>query len=53
MTERELYILIIPKLAEVIVYLKRLPREEREQIKNETLSNCENSPQALEFAKKI
>lgn len=53
MTERELYISIIPDLAEAIVYLKRLPREEQEKIKNEMLSNCENSSQALEFAKKI
>ena len=53
MSEREVYISIIPDVAELIVYLKRLSREEQEQVKSEMIKGCESMQQAFEFIKKL
>ena len=53
MTEREFYISIVPNLAELIVQLRDVHREEREQIKNEMLNNCKVQPQAYRMMKKL
>lgn len=49
MTEREFYISVIPKLAELIVLLKDVAPEEKEEIKQETLNNCKDRPQVLKI----
>ena len=53
MSEREFYISIIPDVVELIVYLKRLSREEQEQVKSEMIKGCESMQQAFEFIKKL
>lgn len=53
MTEREFYISVIPKLAELIVLLKDVAPEEKEEIKQEMLNNCKNSPQAVKLMEKF
>lgn len=53
MSEREFYISIIPDVAELIVYLKRLSREEQGQVKSEMIKGCESRQQAFEFMKKL
>ncbi|WP_301899835.1 hypothetical protein [Roseburia hominis] len=53
MTEREFYISIIPDLAELIVELRDLCQEEREQIKEEMLNNCKIRPQAYRMIEKL
>lgn len=53
MTEREFYISIVPNLAELIVQLRDVHQEEREQIKNEMLNNCKTQPQAFRMMKKL
>lgn len=52
MTEREFYISVIPELAELIVLLKDVAPEEKEEIKQETLNNCKDRPQALKIMEK-
>lgn len=53
MTEREFYISIIPNVAELIVYLKRMSKEKQRQIKQEMLVACKDRPVALNFMKKL
>nr|DAU36370.1 MAG TPA: hypothetical protein [Caudoviricetes sp.] len=53
MSEREFYISIIPDLAELIVLLRDVSQQERTQIKDEMIKNCEGRPQAYEFMKKL
>lgn len=52
MTEKEFCISIIQKLAELIVLLKNVTPEEKEKIKQETLNNCKDRPQALKIMEK-
>ena len=40
MSERELYISIIPDIAELIVLLRDMSQQERTQIKDEMIKNC-------------
>lgn len=53
MTEREFYISIIPDVAKLVVYLKNTSKEEREQIKEETINACSERPGALRFMRKL
>ena len=53
MSEREFYISIIPDLAELIVLLRDVSQQERTQIKDEMIKNCEGRPQAYKFMKKL
>ncbi|WP_270853476.1 hypothetical protein [Roseburia hominis] len=53
MTEREFYISIIPDVAEMIVYLKKIPEEGQEQIKQEMMAACKDRPGALKFIEKL
>lgn len=49
MSERELYISIIPDIAELIVLLRDMSQQERTQIKDEMIKNCKSSLQACKF----
>lgn len=51
MTERELFVKAIPRIAEIIVLSRKLTQEEFEQWKEECLQN--SSSESLEFAEKI
>lgn len=53
MSEREFYISIIPDLAELIVLLRDVSQQERTQIKDEMLKNCEGRPQAYRMMEKL
>lgn len=53
MSEREFYISIVPDVAEAIVLLRNVSKNEREQIKQEMLNNCKRRPDALKFMKKL
>lgn len=53
MTEREFYMSIIPDLAELIVLLRDVGQQERTQIKDEMIKNCEDRPQACGLMKKL
>ena len=49
MTERELYISIIPDVAEIIVYLNRISKEDQQQIKiSEELFHSSRPPSSPE-----
>ncbi|MFR7959682.1 MAG: hypothetical protein ACLU6P_04315 [Roseburia intestinalis] len=47
MSERELYISIIPDIAELIVLLRDMSQQERTQIKDEMIKNCKSSLQGM------
>ena len=51
MTERELFVKAITKIAEIITLSRKLTQEEFEQWKKECLQN--SSSESLEFAEKI
>ena len=51
MTERELFVKEIPKIAEIITLSRKLTQEEFEQWKKECLQN--SSSESLKFAEKI
>lgn len=53
MTEREFYISIVPDVAEIVLYLKRLPKEDQEQIKEEMMNACAGRPAAQKFMEKL
>lgn len=53
MTERELYVSIIPDVAEIIVYFNRISKEDQQQIKQEMMAACKDRPVALNFMKKL
>lgn len=53
MTERELYVSIIPDVAEIIVYLNRISKEDQQQIKQEMMAAWKDRPVALNFMKKL
>nr|DAJ23543.1 MAG TPA: hypothetical protein [Caudoviricetes sp.]DAJ55965.1 MAG TPA: hypothetical protein [Caudoviricetes sp.] len=53
MTEREFYISIVPEISELIVLLRDVSSEDREEIKREMLNNCKARPQAFRFMKKL
>lgn len=53
MSEREFYISIAPKVAELIAQLQDTCREDRESIKNEMLNNCKYRPQAYRMMEKL
>ena len=53
MTEREFYISIIPDIAELIVYLKRMSKEEQKQIEDEMKKAYKDNPVAYKFMKKM
>lgn len=53
MTEREFYVSIIPDVAEIIVYLSRISKEDQQQIKQEMMAACKDRPVALNFMKKL
>ena len=53
MTEREFYISIVPEISELIVLLRDVSSEDREEIKREMLNNCKARPQAVRFMKKL
>lgn len=54
MSERELFIKLIPSITELIVEVKKMSRERYEEFKKEYLTECEqHTPEGLEFAKKI
>ena len=53
MSEREFYISIVPDVAEAIVLLRNVSKNEREQIKQEMLNNCKSRPDALKFMEKL
>ena len=53
MTEREFYISIVPDVAELILYLKRLPRKDQEQIKEKMMNVCAGRPAAQKFMEKL
>ena len=52
MTEKEFCISIIPELARLIILFKDVTPEEKEEIKQETLNNCKDRPQALKIMEK-
>ena len=54
MSERELYIKLTPKIAEMIIEVKKMPLEQYEEFKKEWLDECkQTAPGALEFTKKV
>lgn len=53
MSERELYISIIPDIAELIVLLRDMSQQERTQIKDEMIKNYKSSLQACKFMEKL
>ena len=53
MSERELYISIIPDIAELIVLLRDMSQQERTQIKDEMIKNCKSSLQACQLIEKV
>lgn len=53
MSEREFFISIIPDVAETIVLLQNVSKNEQEQMKQEMLNNCKDRPDALRFVKKL
>lgn len=53
MTEREFYISIIPEVAELITYLKRISKEDQKQVKKEMINACKERPDALGFMEKL
>ena len=53
MTEREFYISIIPAVAELITYLKRISKEDQKQVKKEMINACKERPDALRFMEKL
>ena len=50
---RILYVSIIPDVAEIIVYLNRISKEDQQQIKQEMMAACKDRPVALNFMKKL
>lgn len=53
MTEREFYISIVPEISELIVLLRDVAPEEKEEIKREMLDNCKARPQASRLMEKL
>lgn len=54
MSERSLFVELIPQIAEMVVEVRKMPQERYEQFKREHLEECERRyPKTLEFAKKI
>lgn len=54
MSEGELFIELIPQIAEMIVEVQKMPPERYEQFKREYLEECEKyHPGALEFIKNV
>ena len=53
MTEREFYISIVPEISELIVLLRDVSPEDREEIKREMLNSCKARPQAFRFMEKL
>lgn len=53
MTEREFYISIVPEISELIVLLRDVSPEDREEIKREMLNNCKARPWAFGFMEKV